>query len=169
MTDWQFTDAYSPDAVQRLGRGRLLENPKVVPTGFPDIDRRLWFWGASRGIPCGEYVIVGGASNAGKTQFGLWVVKQAMKAQIDAGVVSLEMRAEDIQLRLYQAMLPELDHRTWQPGRWTTERAQALEAAAAKVREPDGRVVTRKAVPGLSAIQRRPYILLDSLEADDDT
>lgn len=135
MSDWQFTDAYSPEAVERLGRGRIMEPPQVVPTGFPAVDHKLWFWGASRGIPCGEYVIVGGASNAGKTQFGLWLVKQAMKAELDAGVVSLEMRAEDIQIRLYQAMLPGLDYKAWQPGKWTADNATALEDAAAKIRD----------------------------------
>lgn len=135
MTRIIYDDAFSPDSVDSLAHGRLAEPLAVVPTGFPAIDSSLWFWGGSKGLPFGEYLIVGGASGIGKTQLGLHLLKQASRAGVTCGMVSLEMKREDILLRLYQSWVPNFERREWQPGSWTEDHADILRLAAAKARE----------------------------------
>lgn len=128
--DVRFDDLLSPGAARSLAYGRLDGPLEVVPTGIETIDRSMWYWGGRQGVPYGEYVIVGGASSIGKTQLGLYLLKQASRAAVPSGIVSLEMKREDIQLRLAQSWV-DIPLRSWEPGRWgEQERTKILEAQA---------------------------------------
>lgn len=132
--DIRFDDLLSPGSARSLAYGRLDGPLEVVPTGLPGIDSSMWYWGGRKGIPFGEYGIVGGASSIGKTQFGLHLLKQASQAEVTSGLVSLEMKREDIQLRLAQSWA-DIPVRQWEPGRWgESERTKLLEAQE-RVRE----------------------------------
>ena len=128
----KFDDLLSPGAARSLGYGRLAHPLEVVPFDIPALDRSMWYWGGRQGIPFGEYGIIGGASSIGKTQLGLYLLKQASKAGVSSGIVSLEMKMEDIQLRLAQSWLPFPQH-VWEPGSWSKEHARALMEAQSKL------------------------------------
>lgn len=123
---WDWKGVGDPGSVADLAT-RLHEKTAVVPFGIPSLDSQLWYWGDRRGIPRGEYVILAGASNSGKTQLGLFMLKQAARAGEQAAILSLEMQREDILLRLYQGMT-DIDHRDWTPSRWTIEHTRKLQA-----------------------------------------
>lgn len=120
-----FDDLLSPGAARSLAYGRLAHPLEVVPFGIPQLDRSMWYWGGRAGIPFGEYGIIGGASSIGKTQLALYLLKQASKRAVASGIISLEMKREDIQLRLSQSWV-DIPQNMWEPGRWGEEQAQAL-------------------------------------------
>lgn len=126
MTHHDLTD---PNENLAFTHGRLAGELDVVPTGIPKIDGSLWYWGGRTGIPTGEYVIVGGASSAGKTQCGMHLLRQASKAGKLSGIVSLEMKPEDLQLKIAQAIAPKIPLRAWEPGSFTDEHRDELRRA----------------------------------------
>lgn len=130
----KFDDLMSPGAARSLAYGRLTEPLEVVPFGIPYLDRAMWYWGGRTGIPFGEYGIIGGASSIGKTQLGLYLLKQASKAGVSSGMISLEMKREDIQLRLAQSWL-QIPQHEWEPGRWTDAHGAELVKAQQRVME----------------------------------
>jgi replicative DNA helicase len=121
--DW--LSVHSPQAVAEVAT-RLSEPAKIVTTGLRGIDSHLWYWGDRRGIPRGEYVVVGGASNSGKTMLGLYLTKRAMMAGEKCAVISMDMRRDDLLLRLFQSMDGGVDRRDWIPSRWTADHTRSL-------------------------------------------
>ena len=131
-----FDDLLSPSAVRSLAQGRLSGPLEVVPFGIPRLDQSIGYWGGRKGVPFGEYGIIGGASSSGKTQFGLHILNQASMAGVSSGMISLEMTREDIMLRLAQSWTPSIDATRWEPGRWRQEvEARELLSSQADVRE----------------------------------
>jgi replicative DNA helicase len=124
---WDWKGLHEVSSVAELAT-RLHEQPTVVPFGVPSMDRHLWYWGDRRGIPRGEYVILAGASNSGKTQLGLHMLKQAAAAGESAAILSLEMQREDLLLRLYQG-ISGIDPKDWSPSKWTSGHTRRLEKA----------------------------------------
>lgn len=121
-----FDDLTSPAASRSLAYGRLAGDLEVVPFGIPGLDRNQWFWGGRQGVSVGEYGLIAGASSIGKTQLGLYLLKQASRVGMVSAMVSLEMKREDIQLRLAQSWVPELGYKRWEPGRWGEEEQRLL-------------------------------------------
>jgi len=129
-----FDDLLSPGAARSLAYGRLAGKLEVVPTGLPSIDRSMWYWGGRTGIPFGEYCIIGGASSIGKTQLALYMLKQASQHAVSSGIVSLEMKTEDIQLRIAQSWV-DIPQEQWEPGTWGEVHQKALMKAQMTVQE----------------------------------
>ena len=118
-------DIMSP-AAAKLVTARMAKPGPIVPTGIPSLDREIYLWGDRRGIPQGSYVIVGGASNVGKTQFGLHLMRQAYRAGLHACMVSLDMKTRDVVARFHQAMVPQIPRTEWTPTRWKPEHDRKL-------------------------------------------
>lgn len=129
-----FDDLLSPGSARSLAHGRLAHPLEVVPFGVEELDKAMWYWGGRSGIPFGEYGIIGGASSIGKTQLGLYLLKQASRYAVASGIISLEMKQEDIQLRLFQSWV-DIPQNRWEPGRWRKQDAQQLMEAQQKVAE----------------------------------
>lgn len=129
-----FDDLLSPGAAHSLAYGRLSHPLEVVPSGIPTLDRSMWYWGGRTGIPFGEYGIIAGASSIGKTQLALYLLKQASQAAVSSGIISLEMKQEDIQLRLAQSWV-DIPQNEWEPGRWSDAHAKALLNAQANIQD----------------------------------
>lgn len=125
---WDWKPAYDEGTALDFG-AQLIDGTPVVPTGLPSIDSNLFYWGNREGIPRGEYIVVGGASNSGKTQAGIFLAKQAAAREELAAFVSLEMRRVDLLLRLYQSLV-DIDPMEWMPKNWTPANAQVLAEAA---------------------------------------
>ena len=125
-------DVLSPVAVNMLA-DRMEKPGLVTPTGLPSLDKQMFLWGDRRGIPQGSYVIVGGASNVGKTQFGLHLMKQAHRSGQQACLVSLDMKTRDVLARFQQSMVgPGIPREEWVPSRWRPEYRQKLKDALAQ-------------------------------------
>jgi replicative DNA helicase len=124
MNDWvRITGTDAADRIQ----SRMADPVDIVPTGLPQIDAAFMTWGCEKGVPRGEYMICAGASNSGKTQFGLHMLLQAGRhSDRPSGIISLEMPEEDLLVRLHQALVPEIPSRTWRPDRWEVNKTWAL-------------------------------------------
>jgi len=106
---------------------RMSKPASVVPTGLRMIDSAMWLWGDKRGIPRGTYMIIGGASNVGKTQAGLMLAKQAAQHGEKAAILSLDMRREDAIARIHQALtVGKIPWQDWIPSRWKPEYEEIL-------------------------------------------
>lgn len=122
-------DITSDVAVDEV-HGRMVKPSVTVPTGLPSIDRALWGFGDRRGIPRGTYLIVGGASNIGKTQYGLHMLRQAADKGLKAGMISLDMKERNAIMRLHQAIAgTRIPFTDWIPSRWTPEYRHVLQTA----------------------------------------
>ena len=112
---------------------RMDDNRSVLPTGLPSIDKSIYLWGDRRGMPRGSYVLVGGASNVGKTLFGMHLLIQAGRAGEHAGLISLDMKNRDAIARIMQSMVTEIDFKHWQPSKWQAEYRELLNERMAEI------------------------------------
>lgn len=114
--------------------GRMSNPVPIVPTGLRAIDRAFLSWGQGKGIPRGTYGIIGGASNIGKTQFGLRMTINAAHCDEKAGLISLDMKEKDALLRIHQAVVPSIPNNRWRPDRWDSSFETQLRDGLAKWR-----------------------------------
>lgn len=122
-------DVFSPAAINMLA-DRMEKPGLVTPTGLPSLDQQIFMWGDRRGIPQGSYVIVGGASNVGKTQFGLHLMKQAYRSGQQACAVSLDMKTRDVLARFLQSVsVRSIPRSEWLSSRWRPEYRDRLRTA----------------------------------------
>ena len=137
---------------------KMMSPPPPIPTGLPAIDRSMWTWGQRKGLPRGTYAIVGGASNIGKTQFGLHLARLAAVSGERAGFVSLDMKKRDALLRIHQSIVEEslIPSTHWQPDRWKKEYEVALK---------DGLIKWRMGITGDLGIHAVPYASLEWVRA----
>lgn len=136
MAEWlDITSGVAADYIH----DRMVNPLPVVTMGLESFDRTMMSWGMGRGLVRGTYAIVGGASNVGKTQYGLSMARNAANNGERAGVVSLDMKKADALLRLHQALVPEIPNDRWRPDRWKPEYGTMLK---------DGLVRWRKSVKG---------------------
>lgn len=136
MAGWlDVTSAVAADYIH----DRMVNPLPVVSLGLEAFDRTMMSWGMGKGLVRGTYCIVGGASNVGKTQYGLCLARNAANAGERAGVISLDMKKADALLRLHQALVPEIPNDRWRPDRWLPEYGAKLK---------DGLVRWRKSVKG---------------------
>lgn len=151
-------EAYSEKAAAIVDV-RMREPVRVVPTGLPDIDRSFRLWGDRRGLPRGSYVIVGGASSAGKTRFGLWLMKQAIMAGESAELLSMEMPQDELLIAQMQG-LGDLRYSDWLPSQWTESHGDRLMEAVVQKRAETGATLNICSLVGHNSISN----LMDALE-----
>lgn len=123
----------SLEAADRISMAMLQAGP-VTPTGLPTVDRANFLWGDRRGIPLGSYVLIGAASNTGKTLFGIHMLKQAARSGQKAGFISLDMKNRDALARLHQSIATEIGWQNWLPSKWRAEYVATLANALREFR-----------------------------------
>lgn len=129
MYETNWLDISSTEAAGLIHERMMAPGP-IVPTGLHDVDRACWGFGDRKGIPQGTYMIVGGASNIGKTQFGLNLARRAANEGLRVGILSLDMKVRNAIMRLHQAIAGEfIPHGDWLPSRWSAENQRILEDA----------------------------------------
>lgn len=120
----------------RMIHDRMMNPGFVTPTGLDRLDHDIYLWGDCRGIPQGCYVLVGGASNIGKTQFGLYMLTQAAKSGQRAGLISLDMKNPDAIARMQQAIAGKaINFKDWRPSKWKEGNLATLEVSLAAWRK----------------------------------
>lgn len=137
--DWDrdqepWLDISSNQAAEEI-HDRMVEGVPIVPTGVPSVDKAMRLWGDGRGMPRGTYCIIGGASNIGKTQAGLYLAKQAAEQGEKAAILSLDMKRRDAIARLHQALtIGKIDWQDWMPSRWKADYEHILKDALREFR-----------------------------------
>tara|TARA_R110000765_G_scaffold127303_3_gene225333 strand:- start:3654 stop:4619 length:966 start_codon:yes stop_codon:yes gene_type:complete len=97
-------DALHPESVKAYGIDLLkrAEGAKLFQTGLVDWDRACDDTGG--GLDDFWYVVIGGASNVGKTQLLISLAKQGLLQKFAVVVVTMEEPLEQIQRRIYAGL-----------------------------------------------------------------
>lgn len=147
------------DAAVELVAGRYRKPGLITPLGLPSIDQAFYDFGDRRGVPQGTYMIIGGASNVGKTQMGLHVARQAERSGQRAMIISLDMKPRDVVQRLQKAIVGEaVPHDAWSPSKWTDDHEETLkrELRRHRLREvsPEAGIAVHEAIwPELDRVE----------------
>ena len=114
--EWERDLTFIGTAEAYFQRAELWQEEDTIPTPWPAINRTCGGMGGWAGMAPGWYVVLGGASGAGKSLAALQMATQAIKRGRNVGFVSLEMSADQLATRLY-AMLFGVKSREISPGR----------------------------------------------------
>jgi replicative DNA helicase len=136
---WRITDILTDGEAIEYGASLEGVRQTPLPTDIPAWDVSCEETG---GVGLGDwwYVVVGGASNAGKTQLMLYLARQAAEAALMPGIITMEVPKRGLQRRVYANLtcfgyydfLP----RKWEEGNPSAKR-ELLEAEVKKYREAD--------------------------------
>jgi replicative DNA helicase len=100
MSQWVVKNVCDASEAFNFGAGLIGANLNPLPTGFHSWDAACMETDG-KGIPQGYYVIIGGASNAGKTQCLNHLLRQAMDFDMNPGLITMEVPIHGIQRSLY--------------------------------------------------------------------
>ena len=123
MSRWSVTDILSPSAAIDYGSSLIGVRQRPLQTGFPSWDVACDETGG-RGFGDWWYVVLGGASNAGKTQLALHLTRRAAEAGHLPGVITMEVPRRGLQRRVY-ANLTSFNYYDFLPHRWEEEEPTA--------------------------------------------
>lgn len=97
---WTTLDILTRKAALDYGIALADVRQHPMPTGIPTWDKLCDETGG-RGLGDWWYVVIGGASNAGKTQLGMHLARKAAEAGINPGMVTMEVPRVGVQRRIY--------------------------------------------------------------------
>jgi len=101
MTEFTFTEILEKTSVLDYAAQKLITiDPKVLPTGFPDWDAACDETG-KRGLGDYWYILLGGASNSGKTQLLRWLARRACDEGYYPAVITMEVSVQGLQRHYY--------------------------------------------------------------------
>lgn len=101
MTDFTHADILTRGSVLDYASQKLIANdPKVLPTGFPDWDAACDETG-KRGLGDYWYILLGGASNSGKTQLLRWLARRACDEGYSPAIITMEVSVSGLQRHYY--------------------------------------------------------------------
>ncbi len=127
-TGW--VEAFSLDATSQL-IDRLQDPRPIVPTPLPSMNKLFGKWGCHKGIPRGEFVVIGAASNGGKTIGALMHIQQALWAGEKTALISLEEKDEDLLYQFQrQATKDRIPSSAWTPETWKHAHSEELIASS---------------------------------------
>lgn len=108
--------------------GRVLEErsrtARLFNTGLADWDRACDDTGG--GLDDFWYVVIGGASNVGKTQLAIGLSIQALRQEFAVVFLTMEEPIDQIQRRVYASLSAELGYYDFTYKNWTLEKARVL-------------------------------------------
>jgi KaiC/GvpD/RAD55 family RecA-like ATPase len=118
-------DILHPESVEGYGRflSHRQQHARLFHTGLHFWDKYCDDTGG--GLDDFWYVVIGGASNVGKTQVLLALAQQALKQDFAVIFLSLEEPADQIQRRIYAA-LSDLNYYDFTYANWTEAKRKAL-------------------------------------------
>jgi replicative DNA helicase len=131
-SSWTVSDILEPGAAIDYGASLIGVRQRPLPTGLRSWDVACDETGG-HGLGDWWYVVVGGASNAGKTQLAVHLARQAAEGGHVPGLITMEVPRSGLQRRLYS----HVTSFTWWdflPRRWDTDDAQGkVDRLAAEV------------------------------------
>ena len=162
MSEWAVTDILAPGAAIDYGASLMGVRQRPLPTGLPGWDAACEETGKA-GLGDWWYVVIGGASNSGKTQLALHLARRASESGHLPGVITMEIPRAGLQRRVY-SHITDFSYYDFLPYRWGEG------DAAAKVGRLKEEVRAYRGPLGedrhlLVAEQQRPPTLADIMTA----
>lgn len=151
------SDILAPKEVVEYGASLLDPVENVLATGIKPWDEACDETGG-RGLANWWYVVLGGASNAGKTQCMLYLARRAAESGLKPGVVTMEVPKRGLQRRVYST-ITSFGYFDFLPDRWSqgdsVKRTTTLRDQVADYRDAD--LTTAK----LSGAEARSLIVVE--------
>ena len=160
---WSVSDILESGQAIDYGSSLIGVFQRPLPTGLPSWDGACDETGGA-GLSDSAYVVIGGASNSGKTQLALHLARQATEAGHVPGLITMEIPKKGLQRRVYSNVTSFgyydfLPHR-WEDGDAVAKTKRLAEEVAAYHREHDDEPRSL-----LVAEQERPPTLADIMAA----
>jgi replicative DNA helicase len=145
------------DLLDEIAQAQAEGHCRGIPTGIPDLDATLG------GLYDTDLMVVGGRPGMGKTAFMLKLADAAARAGFPVGLVSAEMPAKQLGLRL-AGMTAGIAPDRMRRGLLKPEEYQAITLASAAIAKLPIRIFDRPSVtPSDIAIQARAWMLSGGL------
>lgn len=136
---WKISDILTSSEALDYAGSLTGQMQRTLPTALPAWDGAC---DESGGLGLGHwwYVVLGGASNAGKTQFMLHLARQAAEHELVPGIITMEVPKRGLQRRVY-ANTTCFGYYDFLPRRWSegdpVAKAKLLKNEIAKYSPPD--------------------------------
>ena len=113
---WTYTDVLTKRAAIDYGSALMGQRPRPLTTGIDAWDGACDETG---GLGLGDwwYVVLGGASNAGKTQLMMYLARRAAESGLLPGIITMEVPRRGLQRRLY-SNLTDFSYYDFLPHHW---------------------------------------------------
>lgn len=115
-TKFSYTNILDRKVVFDYGAHLIDVDPKPLSTGFRDWDRACAET-AEMGLGEWWYIIIGGASNSGKTQLVRWLARQACDQERHPAIITMEVSAKGLQ-RHYYSDITSFGYYDLMPHKW---------------------------------------------------
>jgi len=165
MSKWQIKNIFDPLAAMDYGAGLIGADQNPLSTGIPAWDRACAGTGG-KGLANWWYVVIGGASNVGKTQFLMHLLREASEQRMNPGLITMEVPLTGIQ-RSFYSRITDFQYTDLLPDVWdqlgddATERL-AKSVAAYSQDERSLLVAEHDGAPSLNQIIEMCYGLKES-------
>jgi replicative DNA helicase len=143
----------------------LLNPQPAMSTGLPGWDEACAQTGG-KGLAAGWYVVIGGASNAGKTRFALNLYQRAALQSWKPGLITMEVPKRGIQRQVY-SQITSFGYYEFLPDAWLTGDAAAKTEKLAKEVRTYAEADMPKRKMHVCEFERAPTLdnILDACEA----
>lgn len=119
MSDnWNIKDILETGVAFDYGAGLVDADQTALSTGFPSLDSACVGTGG-KGFAHWWYVVIGGASNVGKTQLLLHLVRKAAEQGLNPGLITMEVPLTGVQRSMY-SHLTRYGYTDFLPDNWAT-------------------------------------------------
>ena len=165
MTNWKIKDILDPKSAMDYGAGLIGADQNPMSTGIPAWDQACAGTGG-KGLANWWYVVIGGASNVGKTQFLMHLLRQASEQMLNPGLITMEVPLTGIQ-RSFYSRITDYSYTDLLPDVWEQLGDGATERLATSVGQysQDERsllVAEHDGAPSLNQILEMCYALKES-------
>ena len=165
MTNWKIKDILDPKSAMDYGAGLIGADQNPMSTGIPAWDQACAGTGG-KGLANWWYVVIGGASNVGKTQFLMHLLRQASEQMLNPGLITMEVPLTGIQ-RSFYSRITDYSYTDLLPDVWEQFGDGATEKLARSVGQysQDERsllVAEHDGAPSLNQILEMCYALKES-------
>jgi len=134
---WNVENVLTRDSAWAFGDDLAEIKQRPLPTGIPSWDAVCEETGG-KGLGDWWYVVIGGASNAGKTQLALHLARRASESLLRPGLITMEVPRAGIQRRVY-SNVTSFGYRDFLPANWAngdpTSRSAKTNRLAFEVQE----------------------------------
>jgi len=162
---WSVKDILDPRSAIDYGAGLIGVDQNPLSTGIPSWDKACAGTGG-KGLADWWYVVIGGASNVGKTQFLLHLLRQASEQRLNPGLITMEVPLTGIQRSVY-SRISGYEYTDLLPGAWDSLGDGATEKLATSVGaysqgERSLTVAEHDGAPSLNQIVEMAYALKEA-------
>lgn len=165
---WNVKDILDPNEAINYGSRLVGQDFAVLPTGIPSWDRCCMKSGG-RGLPTGDYVILGAKSGTGKTQLLWHLLAQGAIHEMHPGLLTMEVQTHAVQRTFYSRISDTFGFTDFLPWKWeggdVVAKTKSLAADVGKYSNGGSRSLTvceHDGAPSLDAIVGMMEHLCDS-------